>query len=300
MATREPVTVIGLGPMGTAMAESLLAAGHPTTVWNRTASKAEPLVARGATQAASPEEALRAGELVVISLIDYAAMYAVLTTAEGALAGRVLVNLSSGSPEELRRAGDWAAGHGAQLVTGGIMTPPPGVGKTGAYVFYSGPEAPLRAHEEALAALGRVDHMGTDPGLSMLYYQAMLTLFTGTLVSHMYASALIASGGDQPEALYPYAAEMVTGLAEEGPMGYLRIVTEEVQARSYSGEENSLHMQAAGARHVEQAYAEAGLDAELPRAIRQLFERAVDAGLGHRSLTASYEVIEKPEPRPAG
>ncbi|WP_062211407.1 NAD(P)-dependent oxidoreductase [Streptomyces sp. NBRC 109706] len=294
MATREPVTVIGLGPMGTAMAESLLAAGHPTTVWNRTASKAEPLVARGATQAASPEEALRAGELIVISLIDYAAMYDILNTAGGALSGRVLVNLSSGSPEELRRAGGWAAERGAQLVTGGIMVPPPGVGQPGAYVFYSGPEAPLRAHEEALAVLGRVDHMGTDHGLSMLYYQAMLTLFTGTLVSQMYATALVASGGDRPDRLHPYAAELVAGLADEGPMGYLRIVSEELQARSYSGEENSLHMQAASARHVEEAYREAGLDAELPRAIRRLFERAVDAGHGHHSLTASYEVIEKP------
>ena len=47
--TPRPVTVIGLGPMGRAMAAAFLAAGQPTTVWNRTAGKADELLARGAT-----------------------------------------------------------------------------------------------------------------------------------------------------------------------------------------------------------------------------------------------------------
>src|ERR1044072_8092422 len=46
-----PVTVLGLGPMGQALAGAFLAQGHPTTVWNRTAARAGGLVARGATRA---------------------------------------------------------------------------------------------------------------------------------------------------------------------------------------------------------------------------------------------------------
>ena len=38
---QQKVTVIGLGAMGTALAEALLRAGNTTIVWNRTASKAE-------------------------------------------------------------------------------------------------------------------------------------------------------------------------------------------------------------------------------------------------------------------
>ncbi|MER6901101.1 NAD(P)-binding domain-containing protein, partial [Amycolatopsis sp. NPDC000740] len=44
---RTPVTVVGLGSMGRALAGAFLAAGHPTTVWNRTPDKAAPLVAGG-------------------------------------------------------------------------------------------------------------------------------------------------------------------------------------------------------------------------------------------------------------
>ena len=41
------VTVIGLGPMGQAMTRTLLTAGHPVTVWNRTAGRADGVVADG-------------------------------------------------------------------------------------------------------------------------------------------------------------------------------------------------------------------------------------------------------------
>ena len=68
-----PVTVIGLGPMGRAMAGALLAAGHPVTVWNRTAARAEPVVAADAVLAPTPSDALRAGPLVILSLTDYRA-----------------------------------------------------------------------------------------------------------------------------------------------------------------------------------------------------------------------------------
>lgn len=51
---RTPVTVLGLGAMGNALTTALLRAGHSATVWNRTAGKADRLVAQGATRAESP------------------------------------------------------------------------------------------------------------------------------------------------------------------------------------------------------------------------------------------------------
>jgi 3-hydroxyisobutyrate dehydrogenase-like beta-hydroxyacid dehydrogenase len=85
-----PVTLIGLGPMGQAMVQSLLAAGHPVTVWNRTPARAEPLVAEGAVLATTPAAAVAANELVILSLTDYQAMYDILGPASDALRGRVV------------------------------------------------------------------------------------------------------------------------------------------------------------------------------------------------------------------
>ncbi|WP_344841650.1 NAD(P)-binding domain-containing protein [Nonomuraea dietziae] len=52
------VTVLGLGSMGSALAGALLDKGVETTVWNRSAGRAAPLVARGAREAATPLEAV--------------------------------------------------------------------------------------------------------------------------------------------------------------------------------------------------------------------------------------------------
>ncbi|WP_350279863.1 NAD(P)-binding domain-containing protein [Kribbella sp. HUAS MG21] len=284
MSSREAVTVIGLGAMGSTMAATFAAAGHPTTVWNRTPGKAAGLDAR---EAATAAEAVAASDLVVISQVDYPAMFDSLADAD--LGGRVLVNLSSDSPERLREASAWVAERGGTLVTGGIMVPPPGIGKPGAYTFYAGPEEAVAAHRSTLEVLGRVDHVGTDPGLAMLYYQAMLNIFWTTLISYFYSASLIGNA----EALRPYVATLLTDLAADGPMGFLRIVTAEIDAGEYPGAQNNLHMQAVGAEHVVQAFSEAGLDVTVPGAMSELFARADQAGYGADGLTALVEMIRK-------
>ncbi|TDB76239.1 NAD(P)-dependent oxidoreductase [Actinomadura sp. KC216] len=294
---KSPVTVIGLGPMGAAMAATFLGNGHPTTVWNRTAAKAEPLVAKGATLAATPADALAASELIVISQTDYTAMYDSLDSADdavGALKGRVLVNLSSGSPDELRRAGEWASKHGAEFLTGGVMAPPQGIGKPGAYVFYSGEEEILDRHRETLGELGDTTFVGSDLGLSSLYYQAQLYLFWSTLTAYMHSVALLGTAGVSAEQFRPFAAATVGDLASDGPMGFLKIITETIDAGVHPGDDHTLRMQAVGADHIVEAAREAGIDTAGPLALRDLFWRAVDAGHGSDGLSSVIEVIRRP------
>ncbi|WP_457541212.1 NAD(P)-binding domain-containing protein [Streptomyces filamentosus] len=80
-ATQAPaprrIAFLGLGSMGLPMARRLLDAGHQLTVWNRTAAKAAPLAAAGATLAGSPAEAVRDAEVVITMLADPAAARAV-------------------------------------------------------------------------------------------------------------------------------------------------------------------------------------------------------------------------------
>src|SRR6478752_4263154 len=58
---KTPVTVIGLGAMGSALASALVRAGHPTTVWNRT-----PRTVEGARIASSVAEAAAASPLTLV------------------------------------------------------------------------------------------------------------------------------------------------------------------------------------------------------------------------------------------
>ncbi|MDQ3699189.1 MAG: hypothetical protein M3373_14385 [Gemmatimonadota bacterium] len=66
----------------------------------------------GARLAATPAEAIGAADVIVVSLTQYRAMYEIVGDATSALAGKVLINLSSDSPEESRRTTAWSRGEG--------------------------------------------------------------------------------------------------------------------------------------------------------------------------------------------
>ena len=93
---------IGLGRMGEAMVKRLLKAGHPVSVWNRTAAKAEPLVEYGATIAAS-KQALSSCDVVFTMVSTTDDLKEVLFGAGGLVTGsakpKVVVDSSSISQE---------------------------------------------------------------------------------------------------------------------------------------------------------------------------------------------------------
>jgi len=81
------VAFIGLGNMGSSIAQCILKAGFDLTVWNRTVSKMQPLVERGAKQAASAKEAASRADVVVTSLMDDQSILDNLRAENGILAG---------------------------------------------------------------------------------------------------------------------------------------------------------------------------------------------------------------------
>lgn len=282
------VTVIGLGPMGRAMANAYLDKGYTVTVWNRTASRAGDLVARGATLAATPAEAVAAGGPIILSLTDYAAMYAILDGAGDALAGRVVVNLSSDSPAATREAGRWLADRGAELLTGGVMVPEYMVATDASFVFYSGPRAIMDAHHETLDVIGRPHYKGEDHGLAQLWYQALLDVFLTGLSSFAHAAALLASGGVRAGELVPYAREnldLVKALLEDSAKA--------IDGGDHADRGANVTMMGATADHIVAASRDAGIELGLPRAVQSHYRRAIEAGHARDSWTSLYEVIRR-------
>ena len=284
-----PVTVIGLGPMGQAMVRSLLRAGHPVTVWNRTPSRAADVVAAGATLAATPAEALAASKLVILSLTDYQAMYDILGPTTEALAGRTLVNLSSDSPDRTREGAAWALGHGARFLTGGVMTPAPMVGTEAAYVYYSGPAGVLEAARDALATIGTPQYLGADPGLAQLMYQANLDVFLTSLASLLHATALLESGGFGATTAMPELLRTLTGTSDMLEVGENPGV--QIEAGEHPGHLSTVTMMVATADHIVAASEAAGVDTGLPAAVRAYYTWARDHGHGSDNWTRIIDAM---------
>lgn len=101
------IAFVGLGGMGSRMAARLLGAGHALTVYNRTRERARPLVAAGATAAASPAEAASGAELVITMVADPTALRAVVEGEAGVAAGlgsdSTMVEMSTVGPAEIER-----------------------------------------------------------------------------------------------------------------------------------------------------------------------------------------------------
>ncbi|MFJ6514500.1 NAD(P)-dependent oxidoreductase [Streptomyces sp. NPDC091406] len=284
------VTVIGLGPMGRAMVAALLDRGYGVTVWNRTASRADDLVARGAVLAPSPADAVAANEVVILSLTDYAAVDAVLESAAQALNGRVLLNLTSATPEEARAGARRAAEHGAVQLTGGVNSPPTGIGQPDSATLYSGPREAFDRHRPVLEALtGRVDHQGEDPGLAALSYQLGMVMFWTSMLSFWQAIVLARANGLTAADILPNAIETATSLPET-----FAFYAERIDAGVHDGDVDRLAMGLASAEHVLHTNAEAGVDTTLPAAVVDLFRRGVEAGHADDSFSALVELLAKP------
>jgi 3-hydroxyisobutyrate dehydrogenase-like beta-hydroxyacid dehydrogenase len=282
------VTVIGLGPMGRAMVRAFLAAGRAVTVWNRTAARADDLVAEGAVRAATPAEAVAANELVVLSLTDYQAMYDILGDVGGALAGRVVVNLSSDTPDGTRAAAGWLADRGARLVAGGVLASADMVGGEGAALLYSGPREAFDAHEATLAVLGAPEYLGADHALAQLHYQAQLQVFLTTLATYLQSFAMFAAAGIPAREFLERAAP------GEDVAVFLPAAARAADEGVYPGELANVLMMGATADHVVGANRSAGLDTALPDAIKSLYDRAIARGHGRDGWASLIEVIRKP------
>ncbi|MEV4739046.1 NAD(P)-binding domain-containing protein [Streptomyces sp. NPDC049555] len=286
--SKQAVTVVGLGPMGRAMVGAFLDAGHRVTLWNRTPGKADDLVAKGAEEAATVEAALAANELVILSLTDYDAVDAVLAQAPGALAGRVLANLSSDTPDRARAAAEWAASHGAVHLTGGVQVPPPMIGKEGAVTHYSGPREAFEKHRATLEVLTAADYHGEDPGLAALYYQAQMTVFWTTMLSFYQALAVGSANGVKAAELLPHLSGMATMMPH-----FFQLYAMHADAADYPGDVDRLAMGAASVDHVLHTAEDAGVDVTLLKGLQDVFRRGMAAGFADNSFSSLMEVLKK-------
>ncbi|MFB7587030.1 NAD(P)-dependent oxidoreductase [Streptomyces sp. NPDC056169] len=286
-----PVTVIGLGLMGRALAGAFLAAGHPTTVWNRTSSKAEQLVAAGARSAPTVGDALKAGSLTIVCLTDYQAVYELLGPDEIDLAGTTLINLSSGSSGQAREAARWAEQRGARYLDGAVMAIPSGIGTADALILHSGPQQVFEAHEPTLAALGTVTHLGADHGLASLYDVAGLTMMWSVLNAWLQGTALLGTAGVDAATYAPFARQMAVGVAAWLP-GY----AEQIDKGSFPAEVSALETEARTMEHLIEESEALGVNAELPRLIKAMADRAIAAGHGGEQYPVLIEEFGKPSP----
>ncbi len=283
-----PVTVLGLGAMGSALARAFLATGHPTTVWNRSPARAHPLADAGASLAPDIGAAIRSSPLVVVCLLDHTAVRHTLRAVDG-LAGRTVVNLTSSTPEDARTVAGQIVAAGGRYVDGAVMVPTPLVGTPDAFVLYSGDADAFDEHRATLASLGgELELLGADPGRAAVLDLGMLDVFFAGMTSFLHAAALVGADGMPAAGFLPYARR-VLGLLD----ATFAELARDVDAGEHPGDADNLAMEMVFLDHIVDTSRTRGIDTTVPGASRALAASAVASGYGKDGYSRVVDVLRR-------
>ncbi|MEU6248398.1 NAD(P)-binding domain-containing protein [Glycomyces sp. NPDC047010] len=269
------ITVLGLGAMGSAIAARLRDTGYTTTVWNRTAAKTAPHTAAGSTAAATVPDAADAGDVVLVVLLDHGTVREHLEPAAANLKGKVVVNLTTTTPDEARSTAAWAADHGIAYLDGAVMATPDMIGTPAARLLYSGDENAYAIAGPALAALGGAEFTGADAGLASLKDMALLAAMDLMLLGYLQAVAMMRTVG---VPAVETAGEVESWLAAMLPHG--KEVAAIVDGGAYDTGGQSVDFDRRGLASIITASREQGVSAQLLEPHLRLLDELSATGHG--------------------
>lgn len=271
---------LGLGSMGAAIAPNLIAAGHEVTVWNRSADKTGPLVAKGAVAAQDVADACR-GDAVFTMLSDDAALESV---AEDILAtlppGGVHISLSTISVALADRLSEAHAAKGQHFVAAPVFGRPAAAAEAKLFIAAAGAADAMAKAMPLLEAIGqRVQVFGTQPSAANLVKLAGNFLIVSLTESLGEAMALVAKGGVAKADLMDFLTSTLFGAPIYRTYGAL-IVEERYEPAGFAAALGAKDMRLVGA-------AADGLTVPMPLAslLRDRLTRLVAEGSGHLDLT---------------
>jgi len=279
------ITVIGLGIMGAALARSIQRAGHDLTVWNRSPAKMQPFIDDGVAGAPDVVSAIKSSPVTLICIDNYAVTEVMLRSDEVTplLAGRTVVQLSTGTPKEAREASEWMIAHGVAYLDGAILCGPGSIGTDDAQILLSGTEEAYERAGNLLESLGgAVRYLGTNVRAASALDLAWLSTCYGRFIAIIHAASLCKSedvGIDDFISLFP---------DEPDTQRYAKVIHEE----TFHDCTATLQVWGAALQRIQQQGVDADINTEFPDLIASFFKKAIDAGYGEENVMALVKVLQ--------
>lgn len=202
----EPIGFIGLGIMGQGMTSNLLKAGFDLTVWNRTASRAEALIAQGAKGAASPSELASRCSIIISCVSDTPDVQEVLFGDGGVIGsvqpGSLVIDMSTISPQATRDMAVAFAERQVHMIDAPISGGSEGAAKGTLSIMVGGDSEQVARAMPYLQAMGKtITHVGgSGAGQTVKLVNQILVVVTMLGVSEALLFAQ-SSGVDLRKAL---------------------------------------------------------------------------------------------------
>ena len=287
----ERITVIGAGRMGSALAAALFKKGFATAVWNRTASKTEPLARLGLRVAPTIREAVGLADVIIVNITNYDSTMQLFQRPgiESALRGKILVQLTTGTPDEAREMESWAQPHGIEYLDGAILGNPIDIGKPQVIALYSGSEELFNRVKPILLAFGdNAMFVGKEIGHASALDVAALAFALGAQFGFLQGFIVCEKENLPVEGYMQFIKSLlpVLEMILSGLLGTIR-------AKDYDNTQASLEVYAACPRELIKWCRKHGADHSFADPQLLLMEKAVKAGRGQSDFAYLYEVLRR-------
>lgn len=285
------VTVIGLGPMGHALADLLLKAGQTVTVWNRSADKATALVERGATMASSPAAAIAASPITIVCVLDYAGAEAILATegVSSAMKGRLVVNLGTGSPGDAQRLESLVHQNAGRYLDGAIQAAPSQMGQDDTPLFVSGRRSHFDEAQPVLRVFaGNVEHLGEEIDAAAYMDLATLSYVYGAYAGFIHGANIAGATGIDV-ATY---GRLVNSISPSFG-AFFQHEGNVIASGDFRVTESPLRISIPAVRRILHASQKLGIDTQVPALVDGWLQQADEAGLANEELAALIKVVRQ-------
>ncbi|KAE8422564.1 hypothetical protein BDV36DRAFT_245424 [Aspergillus pseudocaelatus] len=295
MTAERSVSILGLGQMGSALARAYVRAGWKAIVWNRSAAKAESLVAEGAIAVKSITECVSASRLVITCLLDHKALHEIFANVSPHPDdGAVLVDFTSGTAAQIQETQRMIKDlHISAYIRGIVCTTPAYVGTPETSLYYSGNSEAFKAISDDIRVLGKPLYIGDDPssasiqecilvntlfGLVAGFLQSMAVLRKSNLYSHGGAERFLS------EAIAPL-------LAHDYPC-MLRDYARQIDKKQYGSTEGArLGLVVHSLESLMQHHSELGLASVVLAPLQELVKTRIAQGGADEELSSLVETI---------
>lgn len=291
--SKQHVAILGIGTMGRGMAASLLKAGFPLTVYNRTRAKAEPLAAQGATIAGTPAEAAKGADVVISILADDSASREAWLGEDGALAamapGSIGVECGTLSPNWIAKLDQETKVRGIGLVEAPVTGSRPQA-EAGQLTFLCGTDE---------STLEKVRSVLEPMSKAIIHFGPVGSGGQVKLINNFLCGVQVASFAEAVAWIERTSLNraQVLNFLKSGAAGsgIFSAMTDRMTARTY--EVNFLlRLLKKDLRYAEAAAAQRGVPLTTAAPSEKLFDKAEQQGFGEKDMSAVVEVLRNSKP----
>ena len=286
------ITIIGLGDMGSALAEALLKNDYQITVWNRSIDKASRLVDLGAKNALTLADAISQSSVSIICVSDHETTINILDSeaVKTALRDRTLIQLSTITSAESRQLAEWLTIQGTSYLDGQILSYPEDVLENRASIVCSGPKTLFEQYKKILSDMsGNLHHVGEQIGAAPTFDKAHLSWAMGNYLVFLQAAAMCSSAGVNLRSWCDFNLQNV---ARGDYQRELDILSNQVCNENFDeGLDASMDVWLNAINKTVQECKQIGVNPVHLTQLQQLANNAVDTGDGQKELGVLFKQL---------